>query len=301
MKFCLLGDGHVKDTTPSGRVEEDFRAVCLQKLDNVLSTACERACRAVLQAGDFFDKPSPSKGLICDIIELIRKHNIPVYAIHGQHDMLYHSLKYKEESALRIIATALPDLFKLVDCADYGMSIGNVDIYGHAYGETPKMPKDDKRFNICISHAMVGDNELYPGQPLISPSGYVKKYAGYNLYLLGDYHYSYEYEADDVTLINCGAMLRLSRSDRDRKHKPHVVIFDTETLEYELEYLSVKDNPFFENDEKKKENKILDEFVAKLRKEGSIGTSFFDNLDVYVEKNKIDKKIVGIIKEGFVS
>jgi len=317
MKLCLVGDLHLRAKAPRRRKESDFGTLCLSKLEQVLNIAWDHDCQAIIQAGDFFDRHDPSKALLADVIRLILKEkqergfDIPIYAIHGQHDMVGHSLASRDRSALRVMEAAgavvlLNGNNRKEDLYKTGRDWPSVSITGISFGEGTwpinLRKKGDDSFSVFVEHIMVGDKPLWPGHELTGPEAYAKKRAGYDLYLAGDYHYAWSKQLDNgAWAINAGCLLRLTADERDRTRRPKVVIFDTETRQPEDVYLNVESwEDVFDMtgyDDKPDDPARFDQMAERLRRGGQIGVSFDENLQAYYNQNDTPEKVRSLIAE----
>ena len=286
MKLLIVGDLHLRTRTPARRTEPDFSAVCLNKLKQIIDLA-DQDDSIVVQVGDFFDSADPSKALVAAVIEALNHGRYlddspPCWlAIHGQHDLQYHSDAARQRSALRVLSAA--QSVSLLDLESDRCS-GDVCFYGASFGQTPLRPTT-VGFNVLVAHAMVGDKPLWPGQDLTGPEDYVKKHPGYDLYCLGDYHYPYSIRVGDAWVINAGCVLRLTADERDRTRRPKVVRFDTSTRTPKDEYLAVTpealafDLDGYERDQQAQQAKESFAAMADVMKgKGLLGVNFKDNL-----------------------
>ena len=308
MLGILLGDTHLRMKTPIRRKEIDFLDVCLGKLRQVCEIAKEYKA-PIFQAGDFFDSPDPSKELMAAVIELLRKYGCMIYAIHGQHDMAYHSERSMKRSALRVLEAA--GVVKILSSEP--TIVNGMSVYGANWGQKPPKPCDDN-FNFLVAHDMIGDKPLYPGHILDGPSDYAQHYPGYNLILLGDYHYSFSIKVGNTWVINCGAMLRLNSSTRDLELAPKVVMFhvvDITSMQDVIKKLTIGSEDIFlkvadvedcfdlSGDKKESNTKDFIEFVNLLKKTGKAAVNILDNLHTYFNMYNVSEDIRQVIGEAF--
>ncbi len=319
MKFLITGDLHLRTRRPQSRMDEYFVETCQNKLRQILEIYMKQECDVLIQPGDFFDSPNPSGELVVwainQLIYMIRrcKHknrSFCLVTVHGQHDLSYHSEKSIRRSILSILEAA-----NTINCLreekhDYGLAL----FIGASFGQTPPLapefPKSRFENNlghtlskVLVAHTMVGDKPLWPGHDLTEPEQYVKKHPGYDLYVLGDYHYPFSKKVDNAWVINAGCMLRLTSSERDRQHRPKVVVFDTEVGEPVDIYLDVEPaSEVFDMtkiEEKAKDGLSFEGFIDRLKDTGSIGVNFRENLVAYFEQNKTDKNVKKLVWDTF--
>ncbi len=293
MKILLWGDGHLRVRTPQGRTDENFMETCLSKLDQVTELYNAHGCDAMIQTGDFFDSPNPSGELVAAVIWRLRWSNVCPLVIHGQHDLSYHTEASMKRSTLAIMEAA-GVVKQMRESNRVGTKSNPVQFTGVSFGQEIPEAHQDGKFEVLVAHVMVGDKPLWPGHDLTGPKQFVGKHPGYDLYVLGDYHYPFLVSVGKALVINPGAMLRLTRSERDMRHRPKVVLFDTETRVPFGIYLDVKpaEEVFVEKDEPMKQDEHrFDELVSKLKETGEIGVSFADNLAAHFEADDTPKEI----------
>ena len=88
MKFLFISDLHLSDKCPAAR-RDQYDQTALRKFEFVLKTAYKEEA-VILQAGDFFNSPR-SWHLLADVMELIRKYEVEIYCVYGQHDQYFRS------------------------------------------------------------------------------------------------------------------------------------------------------------------------------------------------------------------
>lgn len=287
MRILLLGDCHFRTRRPRARTEEDWLGACMGKLGQVLDIAKERA-NLILQVGDFFDSPNVSDEAVIAVMGLLENEstNPRLYAIHGQHDLAYHTEAHQTKSKLAVLQAA-----GMIDLAQLGQEniCEDFSFYGASFGQEPCALKDPDRFNVLVAHAMVGDRPLWPGHDLTGPEAYVNAHPGYDLYVLGDYHYPFSARVGCADVINPGCLLRMRNTERERGHKPKVVLYDTETREAEDIFLDVAPpEQAFREPDPRPERRAFDVsgLAEKLRGAGLSGMSFRENLAKHMERTK---------------
>ena len=319
MRILIVGDLHLRKRRPEKRTDADFMATCLDKLGQILQIADERKADLIVQTGDFFDSAQPPGDLMVETIKLLRSSKHRIVTVHGQHDMAYHTIASIARSPLAVLeAAGLLTHLTSSDLGRIGKAYGkngttywpDVYVVGACFGESPipsdhekvKAAKDTGAFTICIAHAMVGDEPLWPGQELPSPKAYVKKHPGYDLYCLGDYHYPFETMVGKSWVINPGCVLRTKATPRELAHHPKVVLFDTDTGEPEDIFLKItpaKDAFDLTRAEiTKPEGPDFSAFVERLRAAGQVGVSFQENLETYYEQKDTPKNIRQAVQDA---
>jgi DNA repair protein SbcD/Mre11 len=306
MKFLLLSDTHIRATSPEGRID-DFRKVQARKWRGIIDAYHQNNCDAILQAGDFWNEPSPPYGLVYEFLEMFSRSKIKVYTVMGQHDM------YMRSSDIRRTANGNLSLHGIIDILDgtpvtFEENNGMVCIYGISYDRQEdfheiefSLRKSDH--NILVIHDDIGDKPLYPGHNLLQAEDVLQGWKEFNLILCGDYHYPYIFEDSGRYIVNTGCLLRMTRNDRDMYRKPHFYIYDTLNNEPPRKmYIPIsKVSQTFDLRTKlssEEENRDIQELVSKLRKQGKIGLSYLDNLRQYYKDNEVKESVKALIDEA---
>jgi len=305
MKILEIGDLHLSLRKPTNRLDKDYLGTILNKLDQCYQIAYSENCSAIVQVGDFFDTP-----IICDrlktiLIEKMKSWVIPVYAIYGQHDISGHNASTFQRSPLRLLeASGILSILDNSETICYSQILDKsgdvVSMYGASFGQDIPVPQVSHEFNVLVIHAMIGNKPLFPGHELKHPKAFLKQHPEYDLVLVGDYHYAFEQEYQGRWMLNAGALIRKTISQRDQELIPSVKIFDTVKKEVKTIPLKVDDVDSILNiNTKKKEtdsNEDLQEFIKSLREEGSGQKVNWQTLllDVYRER-KINKNVRQII------
>jgi len=275
MKFLLLSDTHLRSTCPIGR-KDDFRTTQYNKWKYIINTAITQNVSAILQAGDLFDIPSPSLGLITEIAEHLielKKWDIKFLTIPGQHDQLMRSSDLSR--------TAMGVLNKV--------------------GLLSVIPDGKFTTEILIVHDMIGNKPLYPGHEITYAKKYLTSHPEFDLILCGDYHYPFIEKDGNRIIVNTGCLLRLTRNPDDMFRIPHFYIYNTEdkSLEkFEIEIPPVEDTFImsdYKTDEVDRKNVI--KLIERLKNRG-VGIGFLLVLESYCKENNIDPEIRAVIAEA---
>lgn len=288
MRFGLFGDIHARIRAPQGR-KDDWFAVQDRKLRQALEWMKSKRCDYVLQPGDLFDTPKPSNFLLQYMIRLIEQYDMTWFGVLGQHDTYYHDVSRPDRTATGVLQAS----GKLMLLGDKPIPLGDVWLYGAPWGQEPpslrrKAPGESTR--ILVSHAQVGDRALWPGHKLPSPTHYAQQHPGYDFILLGDYHYWFQTQVSQTTVVNVGALMRMRNTPLDRRHEPVVGLLDTGSMEVEFHQLDIvpPEQVFRPTTvvEASHPPEALQEFLDRLKDSGQLGVSFVDNLEIVVLEQK---------------
>lgn len=264
MKLGILGDLHIHSKAPERRLDEDYLETCRIKLHTALSLL--EGCEVLIQVGDFFDSYAVSNRVTAMAIDTIRSMGRVVYCIYGQHDISGHSSTTIHNSPLQVMRAA-GAIHLLDDCPVTTRSDQDfVTMYGASFGQdVPEVTT--KGFNILVTHRMIGDRPLYPGQELVGPRSFLRKYSDYDLVCCGDYHYRFDDSIQDRVILNPGVMMRKTLKEAELEHIPAVYEFDTQGRKFKI--IPIPCQPLSEvMDLARKDRRDvmnLEEFIGKLQ------------------------------------
>lgn len=279
MKILCTGDWHTRATAPRYRIDKYYQ-VQMQKLKWIFELGKKEDCICILQPGDFWDGPDVPNHVERDIIHLIYQYNIDVYSVFGQHDTKYRS---QNNTALAVLAKA--EVIDILGTTPIEYK-ATVHIYGVSWEqEIPKI-RDKKVVNILVLHKMIVE-----GKPLwqeqtnyTKASVFLKKCKDFDLIVSGDNHNSFMVNAGNQFLINCGSLMRMTAAQR--KHKPCVWIYDTETKDVKQHFIPIApvEEVFSEKAEEiKEQNEELEAFVTILATDKEeLSVSFEDNVEILI-------------------
>lgn len=300
MKILLMSDAHLRTSIPAAR-KDDFVETQFKKWEFILKQDAD----IIVQAGDLFDKPTPPYSLLVRFMKLLAKYNKHIYCIYGQHDMMMRS-KNLNRTALGILEAA--DLITIIPPEGvWTNSIEVVLLVGNSYGNGYKNlhKEDDSAYaaKILVTHDMIGDEPLFPGQEIIGEGVFQRKHKWYDIILCGDYHYPFQrVTRDERIILNTGCLTRLTRGVQDINRNISVFIYDTKKKL--LEEITIPHEPaekvFHKMDKMKFEQKDNEEILAmieKLKNTDKLGTSYIDVLTKYYENNKVSKEVQDLVEE----
>lgn len=230
-KFLIIGDLHLRTTTPAMRTEADFLHLCLGKLEWLVQHAIKHECDAILQPGDFFDSPNPTTRLLVNTIAVLRE-SVPVITVPGNHDVAGKNTDLYVESGIGILEAA--EVLKVLRLGD-SIELEDCVIYGYGYGEASteeiikgKGKKQSDKFEIGLLHASVGDSRQVAQYDI-----HELNVKGLDLAVFGDIHDGFEpvRHKSGCLSVNMGSVIRTNANEVDQI--PTCMIFDTTDGSYE--------------------------------------------------------------------
>ena len=287
MKFIACADLHLRQDKPRCRQDENWIEFQEYELNLIAKYANENNC-PIFIAGDLFNKPIVSEEIINIFIDFCKKVNNGVYAIAGNHDLLYHSMKYLNKSSIGI-------LFNMASISDKFRTFEDTDVSYANFGENIH----EKSKEVLIIHQLTFPdiNKIPPNTEALSAEELLTMYLDYRYIITGDCHISFVYSKDDRFVINPG---HIDIQKNNELTTPCIYFVDTETqniekIELQEEYNLITDE-YIRNEEEREEK--IQAFVEKLRVHDDFSLSFEDNIEQEIELNRkqLDDKVIEIIQ-----
>lgn len=222
MKFILLSDIHATSKTPIGRKDNILEAFT-NKFTFILKYA-KKHNATILQAGDFFNG-SRDWHILFLMTSLLKKYNVPIYTIFGQHDLYMRADPQTTPTTMGILNKL--GLVKILDNKK-PITFDNINIYGCSWKATIPKPIPNK-INILVIHISITNKQLYPKHNFTSTPYFISKHKGWDLILVGDIHIKGFYKGNKTTFINTGPILRLVSDKYNSSHRPCFIIYDTKS------------------------------------------------------------------------
>ena len=280
----LTADIHLTETTPISRTDNYVEAQD-RKLAFLKQLETQYDC-PVIDAGDIFDYWKASPWLIARAYK-----NLPseIYTIPGNHDLPEHSMQQYEKSALHVLEVALA--IRRLSKTPYDRH--DFTIAGFAYGEK----LEDVNADIVVIHDLVYEgNPPWPNAVGYQPKDLFKIFTKPRLILTGHYHMALVAKSKDGRLVvNPGSMMRMTIVQKD--YKPRCYLYNFDDNEVEPVYFPIEEEVFDDRHivEPKEKEERLSAFIEKLNMEWDLRLSFRANLETFFKKNKVNKKVEGLI------
>jgi len=256
--FCA--DLHLSTRKPEWRGEEDYGAVCRDKLVQIMRLGVEHDI-PVLIAGDVFDKARDHNAL--DIFLNAPKPDAGVYAVKGQHDMVSHNEVEKSAFDNACSADHLSHLTSWIFCGCGIILRPSVCVHGCGWGQKIPEPKQNT-FNILVIHRQYWHGTpITPGQKDGNAEIALRtELKGFDLIFSGDNHIPFVVSDGERRLFNCGAICR--RNIDQATTEPRVYILHDD-LTVDVKFLDTQAVWLTEQQEERKRHiEAGAEFVDKL-------------------------------------
>ncbi len=275
----LTADWHLRETNPVARLD-NFETAQWGKIDFIDKLQKKYNC-PIIHAGDLFDYWKPSPYLLSKTIELLPDK---FYTIYGNHDLPQHNLDLAGKCGIHNIEvagklTVLPGTHWEQEIQDASYII-----------------KDKK---ILVYHVMSYQGKLpWPGCTDPSSASLIRKLKDFDLILTGHNHQAFVEEYNGRLLVNPGSITRQTAAQID--FKPRVYLYYAKSNTVEPIYLPIDTAVISKEhiDIKKKRDDRIDAFIDGL--DGNLGDSldFEKNLQIFFQKNKVDKEITKLIENA---
>jgi predicted phosphodiesterase len=288
MLFGIIGDLHLRKTNPERRTDNFFESQ-LAKLEYCLKYCSDLGIKYLFQPGDFTDAYDVSRGVDFYTATLLKKYrDVRVFTTLGQHDMNFRSMKYLDRTVMGCLnaSEVLTLCLGKVDVDE------NLSVYGHSYEK--ELSKEESaniaremtgKLKVFLGHVSVGTADLYPGQNIASPKTVCRDFPGFDLYVLGDYHFRFQDMYKNVHIVNAGVLSR--KTKKEAHQEPGMFIYDS-TLN-KIELIKIPCIPFEECFdlscvEESEPSDILRRLVSALRDKRDDVDSASDSYKFMLEK-----------------
>lgn len=292
-----VSDIHLSHKPPVARSTEDWYEAMGRQLAE-LKQLQEKHNVPIGCAGDILDKYHQPPELVNWAI----KHLPEMFAVPGQHDLKYHSLKDLRKS----------NFWTLVEAGVVHyvrprkpVSIGEVRFHGFPWGVplSPLKNPHDLALDIALVHKYVWKVGCgYEGAPEENRAGKLAyELQGFPLAITGDNHIPFEKSNKVGPLIyNCGGFFR--RKMDEKQHKPSVgLVYADGTAE--RYYLDVSQDKFLDDGEftKTLDGIGVNSFIEALSQLGDAALDFAEAVKQIMEREKVPeavKQLVLLALEG---
>ena len=285
-KYIITADWHIRDDKPRCRKDTDWYETQRKKIKWVVDLSNSEKC-SIIVAGDILHRGTNSQLLENMLLEELRRAEYDIFAIPGNHDLPYHSMKQMHKSTFKVLLNAGVLMFIPTNKVD------NV----HFFGFDENIPRDIHA-DILVLHTLVLPNgaampfiEAPTAQELLS------RYPNAKTIITGDNHTPFIAKDKERMLINPGSLIRQTADQIE--HEPRVYIYENGNVS--AAYLPVEKGVVVNEyilTEKQRDDRI-NTFVEtmKSRTEG-FGLSFEDNMETAMQREKLPREVVRIIQEA---
>ena len=295
MKFLLSSDLHIRLDRPIHRVD-DFVEIQGKTLEKIRNVALKH--RAILLiSGDLLDKARPVKPQQTEIIAYNYFSEIKTFLTPGNHDLIDHNTGNIDSGSIGVITR-----FNNINMINnQTLEFDEYTITGVPYDVSIEPIKNKRlnkgKTNILMLHDYCDVKRL----PEFIESGFtaeeILNETEYDLIVVGHHHKSFVYERNGRFVVNPGCITRQSISEADYEPKVYLYDSDKKTVVKAISLPDIEGDVFDLSaiQEKKRIDEIKNSFVDKLSSGINIELSLSENIEEYVKKNKVNKRIGEIL------
>lgn len=260
MKFLYVGDIHERKNPPKSRID-DWQSTLQMKADEIWNYANKYDVSAILQGGDFLDKPMIDDEYLITVInrwstidtsDLLRRIAMkeidekevldtlqkgkPILGVVGNHDEFGNSMKSFEKSSLallskmgliNLLSKENPMIFTDNDGTTISITGADYDLEMESDTSHDAYILDKKAadFDIHIVHGMLTDKDL--GKLIKHTKVSEIKDTKADLTISGHDHIGFEpVEIEGKLFVNPGAIIRSSNDAAEMKRIPKVMLIE---------------------------------------------------------------------------
>lgn len=286
------------------------------KLDNILQICKSDNIEYVIFLGDLFNNNSGISNYFeteiwAKFLEF-KSNNINLYTIIGNHDMMFQNdQEFKGTYLYKAFLAGIVNHLTQLD-------IGSTHIVGVDYNKDFKPIEYQSLYNICVAHCFY-ENERFGGIGNANLTCEKCRNLGYNAYVLGHDHVPYDelnikifpdnpYNDSIFKVIRPGSLTRGTSKTCNLYRKVEVVIFNTETKEWNYKEISTKPGleVFNENVVMKKDYKVDVQDILnnlELAYTNDVYEIINNNMNDAISKYGLDmyKKVINLLISYFES
>jgi DNA repair exonuclease SbcCD nuclease subunit len=295
VNFIFRTDVHLADNAPISW-KADYRAEILDCLSQIGLLAEIHNAKAVLDGGDFFHVKSAvrnSHALVIQAAEVHKKYPCPVYAVEGNHDLVYNNLDTIERQPLGVLfSTGVFHKLREHTFEEDGFFVRVVGVPYHpdrTVEDFKGIRKGSEDVLIVVAHALATLNpsskvEEFFGEPVFKYEDLVFD-GGPDVYNFGHWHKDQGVEkVGNTYFVNQGSISRGSLIQENVTRTPKIALIRTRPeVSVELLPLSVLE---------------ASEAFDMERKERLEAER--DDIEKFVERLKVDATSDGVSIEGYI-
>jgi len=298
--FIAGADLHIHSKVPENRKGDYFGQV-IMKFSHLLAYTIRFSAPGLLVvAGDFFDAPNVPYKVTKRVIELIKESGIEVLVVPGQHDLRYHVSGLDNTPLGTLEAAGVVSILSNT-CRYAPKGMNGVTFIGSGWNEEPQEEAD-----VLVMHRMITKKgELWPGQKNYSTAhAILRKYPWAKCIISGDNHTPHSLRTDGKLQINCGSMVRSTKSQIG--YQPRCWRVDTSTWKAKpIKIQCLSDEEVFDfgkiaieeikEESKKEAEKKIAEFIDTLPKNSKERPDFkniLNNVVAHVDPKQSVRDII---------
>ena len=296
MRFVCASDLHLREDRPRCRMDEDWIKTQRNALNQIVHFCVKNECDLIL-VGDIFHRSTEFRMVVYiqKIAEKLKSHNLSVYYLCGNHDLLYHQSSNIDKSAIGLLKNSNNCFFiKEFFEKHYYNSDEKINYSAANFDE-----EDNKYAEIVFKHVLCFPDmkSLPPNVDALTAKDLLSEFPNAKWIFTGDYHQNFHYEKNGRHVVNPGCMLRQAVDLKDYKPGFYFVDIEKNIVEFNL----IIDNEEFIDDsyilrEKEKEKRI-EAFANKVGEVESVSLDYVENVKSAMLSSNLSQDLKKTIEE----
>lgn len=285
-KFIVTGDWHLRSQLPRCRKDENWIDTQKKALNQICIFAIDKKCD-IMVTGDIFDSQSTTSFEIIQLVQnmakKLKKYNLGLYVIFGNHDLLYHSSGNIKKSAVGILLQT--------------ENIFPISVFENV--SAPNFDEEDINCEYMFKHVLCFPDmkSLPPNVDAFTAKELLEKFDKCNYLFLGDMHKNFHYEKNGRHVVNPGCMLRQAVDFKDYQSGFYFIDTDKNIVDFQL---IIDDEKFIDDSyilrEKEKEERIQ-AFADKIGEVESVSLDYIENVKSAMMTSKLSEELKETINE----
>jgi DNA repair exonuclease SbcCD nuclease subunit len=278
-----FNDAHCADVPPESRLDVDYLATILSKMDQIVKVAKKLEAAAVLNAGDLFHIKTASRNshaMIQRLMSMFRGVNL--LSIAGNHDIVMDRLDSLSRQPLGDLITAGVSQYlhqnSVLFEEDVSVRVAGLSFVPNVseFAGAPEFTKQGADYLVMMMHCAAAlKGGVMFGEPVLGYHQLGEWFPDVDVFVLGHLHfYTGIHEVNGKLFVNIGALTRASLhlDNLQRKVLAGLIKLTKEKVTckaLELKVLPVQQVLSVErHEELKEERRKMDEFISQLAAEG---------------------------------
>lgn len=250
-RYMVVGDIHQNATGPGAR-KDSWPDEINEKLAFISNLAAEKNCDAVLQLGDVWHNPRPSRTphwLIQSTHDAMMSGGLPWYIVSGNHDQHHLGHDSMPEQPLGVLGRMrgihlayksnkdFPEVFSIPYLDDLQELPKWVDQYNSYMDDHPEIKR-----GIIITHMSLFPLKDEPIYDFVADEDLAEMIKHPTTVMHGHLHFQQGARTyNDVEIINYGAISRGSLHKETLERQPQVYVYNSDTGKHRVFNVPVKD------------------------------------------------------------
>ena len=297
MRFVVSADLHLREDLPRCRKDKDWLKTQEKVLNQITAFCIEKRCDLIL-VGDIFHRSTEFRMVVYiqKAAKKLKKYDLSIYYICGNHDMLYHQSVNIDKSAIGLLKNS-NNCFYIKDYFEKLYYENNDNCFHYSAANFDEEDKKDAEYVFKHVLCFPDMKSLPPNVDAFTAKDLLSEFPNAKWIFLGDYHRHFHYEKNGRHVINPGCLIRQVADMKDYQCGVYYIDTEKNIVEFEL----IMDNEQFVDDsyilrEKEKEERI-EAFANKIGEVESVSLDYIENVKSAILSSKLSDELNETINE----